>query len=377
MNIIQASTEWEKLSLELDKNFENIFEFNSSSIIINIAIKILNYMYDNKVIKLILTENSNLENKTIILNFIRYFNNFIYIKDTNEYAYNNNIFVSEFNSIFNNKNIIEILNFILDNIIINENNDENILRILKDIIKIEIIEKNNKNIEYINKQNFKNKIKNNLNVLQNIMLDNMFIIHESLFKNKNLYYNNEVNIRRYNSFPKEIKIPYIINNQKDFNDENIKTSFNNNNITNLKHKNNNNNKDIRNGLLLDVNKILNFKKYFSINDNYIRNNIISDSNNENKVKIKTKIDYINHYNDKIGLNQILVNNFGFQDTNIHDSLSLDNKNQIITNQNDMNTDVKIIKLEYDNDITDENIKNIQKFDEKSKDRSQLIEIKDI
>ena len=334
-------------------------------------------MYDNKVIKLILTENSNLENKTIILNFIRYFNNFIYIKDTNEYAYNNNIFVSEFNSIFNNKNIIEILNFILDNIIINENNDENILRILKDIIKIEIIEKNNKNIEYINKQNFKNKIKNNLNVLQNIMLDNMFIIHESLFKNKNLYYNNEVNIRRYNSFPKEIKIPYIINNQKDFNDENIKTSFNNNNITNLKHKNNNNNKDIRNGLLLDVNKILNFKKYFSINDNYIRNNIISDSNNENKVKIKTKIDYINHYNDKIGLNQILVNNFGFQDTNIHDSLSLDNKNQIITNQNDMNTDVKIIKLEYDNDITDENIKNIQKFDEKSKDRSQLIEIKDI
>ena len=363
MDIVQVFKQQKIYEQKLDKNIENLFKLDNFSIIDSFAIEILKLFYENKVIKLILTKNSNIENYELASDFIRYFHTIVYTKLINEDMYLHNIFVMEFNKAINNKNIYDIFTNILDNLYNIENQNSDILNLFKDILKFELIEKdiNKENFNKI-KINFKNKINSNLNDLQNIILNNMSIIHDSLETERNLIYNTKITHNRYNSYPKRNKYPYIINQINKLNNKNNENIKNFNYIP-IKNKN----EEIRNGICLDSNKILEYKNNFKENSIILKNfNDELSKYNINYIKNYVKI---NKYDDKDSKNLYFIIKFRFLDDNHTEIFNMNNKlykNEIIIDKSN-NKIIENIKYSYEfkeNSDFEENFSFFKKNDEK-------------
>ena len=344
MDIIQVFKQQKIYEQKLDKNIENLFKLDNFSIIDSFAIEILKLLYENKVIKLILTENSNLENYELASDFIRYFHTIVYSKLISEDMYLHNIFVMEFNKLINNKNIYDIFINILDNLYKIEDQNSDILNLFKDILKIELINKqiNKDNFNKI-KSNFKIKINSNLNDFQNIILNNMSIIHDSLNKERNLIYNNNIIYNRYNSYPKRNKYPYIINQINKFNN-NINDNVKNFNYIPIKNKN----EEIRNGICLDSNKILDYRNNFKDNSIILRN--FNDELFNNNTNSKIKYARYNKFHNENDKNLYFIIKFRFLDDN---HIEIFNKNQDsykneIIYENNNNNRIENIKYPYKN-----------------------------
>ena len=323
--MIQAYKEWAEIETKLDKKNQIFNNLDSSNSIIKLAIDIINIMNNNKAINLKINNNNFSDLYTEFIHHIY----LIYLHitpKTNNNIYN--IFISEFNN----------------------NNFEEILSLIKIIINF------NKN---------KNIINNKLNEFQLMLLDNISIIHDSLGKQRKISYCRKFKINRNNSHPKINKYPIIISNN--YNTNNLNILNNNNNIKYIK----NINEYIRNGFSIDINKILEYRKFqikSYVNDNSNNNNI-NHNNSNNKI---TKIYYHNYYdiNDVIDseIRKILRlyenKTFDLQYNNKLNIENNENYNFVYKNNDKFNTKTNNIKyihnisIKFDSNSTINNNNNV-------------------
>ena len=371
MDMIQAYKEWAEIEAKLDKKNQIFNNLDSSNSIIKLAIDIINIMNNNKAINLKINNNNFSDLYTEFIHHIY----LIYLHitpKTNNNIYN--IFINEFNN-NNFEEILSLIKIIINNNIVQNNIDNILYNLLTNNDNIEtkfkynLNNSNNKDNQYeIFNNNFnkdKNIINNKLNEFQLMLLDNISIIHDSLGKQRKISYCRKFKINRNNSHPKINKYPIIISNN--YNTNNLNILNNNNNIKYIK----NINEYIRNGFSIDINKILEYRKFqikSYVNDNSNNNNI-NHNNSNNKI---TKIYYHNYYdiNDVIDseIRKILRlyenKTFDLQYNNKLNIENNENYNFVYKNNDKFNTKTNNIKyihnisIKFDSNSTINNNNNV-------------------
>ena len=369
--MIQACKEWAEIELKLD-NYDQIHNnIESSNSIIKLAIDIINIMNNNKVINLKI-KKEDFTNKN--LEFIHYlYLIYLHIKPmiiNSDNTYTNNIYIDEFNN-NNFEDIIKLIKLIINNNINQNNIDKLIYNFLFNNDNNKLNQKfniilpnnnillnninNNDNIQYeiFNKTNINNK----LNEFQIMLLDNISIIHDSLENQRKISYCNNFKVNRNNSYPKINRYPTIIS-----------TNYNTNNLDILNNNNNkyikNKNELIRNGFSIDINKILDYRKFQNKSYNNNDNNTYISNYNINKI---TKIYYHNYFDstDIIDFKiRNILNLYNNKTINLHLNNNLNikinnNYNLIIKNDNKNNNNNNKSKDKFNNNneklILDSNI----------------------